>query len=264
VAHTTLAKRVVDAEEAFGAIAFVRGPKGYVLTDAGREIKAYAERMELEAAGARLAVQEHDQRPSGRVVVSVMGPILIRVLAAGFADFRNRFPDLKVEFKTSYQLVDLRAQKADVVVRFQNHPDDYLVGRRVVTQYAAPYAIPDVLAAAQSRSAPVPVIGWGAKKDVEQRARRHGISDIDIVCTVAELEAQRALILGGAGVGIVPCYLFGNEESRLRWPGTSPLPINDGWVLTHPDLAGSTRVKLVADFCYNALKAARGQFLGKV
>jgi DNA-binding transcriptional LysR family regulator len=264
VAHTTLAKRVSSAEAAFGAVAFVRGPQGYALTDAGHEIMLIAERMEAQAQQARIAVQAHDQRPTGKVVVSVMVPVLTRILAPALPEFHKRFPDIEITFNTSYRIADIRQQKADVAVRFQNSPDDYLVGRRVVTQFEAPYVSRDLLTSGflDERNA-LPLIGWGARADVEMRARRHGIEAIDVVCTVEELEAQKALVVQGAGVGILPCFVCANDPELVRWPAQEPQSINDGWVLTHPDLAASTRVKVVADFCFSAMKQAKDRFAGK-
>ncbi len=262
IAHTTLAKRVAAAERAFGAVAFVRSPQGYVLTDAGREIMAYAERMEREAAGALRAIRGHDRRPMGKVTLSVMAPVLSHVLAPALPLFVQRYPDIDLDIEASYGLTDLRRQKADIAIRFQDEPDDFLVGRRIVKQHDAAYIASRISVDHLNENRPLPVIGWGDRGSVEARARAHGLEAIEIICTTADIDAQKALVRSGLGIGILPCFMCDGDASLTRWGRAPPLPINEAWVLTHPDLAASARVKAVADFCVSTLKAARRRFTG--
>ena len=50
----------------------------------------------------------------------------------------------------------------------------------------------------------------------------------------------------------------------VRLSDDPPLPQQEIWVLTHPDLRDTPRIKVVTDFIYKALKAKQPLVLGQL
>ena len=104
VAHTTMAKRVATAENNLGIVAFVRGPKGYVPTDAGRKIIAHAERMSHEAAAITNNLMGADSEVAGKVRISLLPSVLSDVLSRHLGSFIKNFAVSKHTNRVYYRL----------------------------------------------------------------------------------------------------------------------------------------------------------------
>jgi DNA-binding transcriptional LysR family regulator len=50
-----------------------------------------------------------------------------------FAELRVTYPDIDLEIVASSRVVDLARREADIAVRPESHPPEYLVGRRIGT-----------------------------------------------------------------------------------------------------------------------------------
>lgn len=263
VAHTTLARRIEAAERALGVVLFVRGVGGYVLTDAGRLVAARAARMAEEADLLRRHVTGADRSPRGRVRATMPPPILDHVIAAALPRFVAEFPAIELDIDTGYGFRDLDRQDADVAVRLQNEPAQDLVGVRVATSYEALYVASEHPYPNERARDDAPLIAWTRSDLVLERARELGIVEPEIGFVCPDVSGQRALAEEGLGVAILPC-IVGESSSRLsRVDPDRSRPAQDIWVLTHPDLRRSERVKTVSDFLVAALRAAKARFEGR-
>lgn len=262
VAHTTLAKRVENAERILGVVAFVRSAKGHVTTKAGRSIVAHAERMAREANALVRHVSGTDDSVSGRVCISLLPLVLANIIRPHLGKLSGRYPKLVLEFDTNYRLSDLDKQRADVVIRFQDKPVDHLYGRRVGTMHDAVYASLELARWIGESADEVPLIGWSHSTRVTQRAAEHGFTNTRIRYIAEDIQTQRDLAISGEGIAVLPCFVGDPEQSLLRVSQGKTRPINDVWVLTHPDHKESARVQAVARFCADTIKRETGLLTG--
>lgn len=264
VAHTTLARRVEAAERSLGVIAFVRSSRGYMPTEAGRAIVAHAERMAEEAEALSRAIAGGDQVPRGSVRVTMPPVILTHCVAPVLAAFHARFPAIRLELDTGLGFRDLDRQEADVAIRLQNAPLDDLVGVRIGIVREAAYATPAVVSRLSDRGAtPVGLIAWSDGEAFLDRAGRLGLATLSVGSLCVDVLGQAALAASGAGVAIVPCLVGDAESSLRRVPPGKTLPAQTIWVLTHPDLRRSARVRAVSTFLVEILRAALPRLEGK-
>ena len=264
VAHTTLARRVEAAERALGVVAFVRSPRGYVPTESGRAIVVHAERMAEEADALGRAVAGRDLTPRGTVRVTMPPVMLTHCVAPSLTVFRKRFPAIRLDLDTGLGLRNLDRQEADVAIRLQNAPLEDLVGVRIGAVLEGAYATPEVLAVlgAAERSS-IGLIAWSDGAAFRNRAARLGLAGLNIDHVCADVLGQAALAVSGAGIAILPC-LVGEAEPRLhRVPPGKTIPAQAVWVLTHPDLRGSARVRAVSGFLVEILRAALPRLEGR-
>ena len=76
-----------------------------------------------------------------------------------------------------------------------------------------------------------------------------------------DMGAIAAAARAGLGAAVMPCFLGENDPHLVRLPGV-PSPYHDLWALTHPDLAGAERVRLLIRFLQEAVRPLRPMFLG--
>ena len=262
VAHTTLAKRVDNAEAALGVVAFFRSTKGYAATDAGKIIIEHAQNMAHEADAVTRSIANTDVSISGTVRISLLPSVLSILIAPHLKEFNDAHPDLTLEFNTCYEITDLDKQQADIVVRFQDSPDEHLYGRNVATQYDAVYASNEFLELLKHNHAPIPLVGWSSKINVMQRAKIHGFSNTLVASITKDLRSQCDLAIAGVGLAILPCFVGDNEPELNRFENSSPIRINDVWVLTQPNLKESKRILCVSRFICDILSKSSGYFSG--
>jgi len=264
VAHTTLARRIEAAERALGVVAFVRSSRGYTATDAGKAIVGHAERMAEEVEALGRVIAGGDQVPRGSVRVTMPPAILTHCVAPVLATFHARFPAIRLELDTGHGFRDLDRQEADVAIRLQNAPLDDLVGVRIGNVREAAYATPDVIRGLDNRGTnPVGLIAWSDSEVVIDRAARLGLTALTVGQVCADVLGQAALAAASAGVAIIPCLVGDADPNLRRVPPGKTIAAQAIWVLTHPDLRGSARVRAVSAFLVEILRAALPRLEGK-
>jgi DNA-binding transcriptional LysR family regulator len=262
IAHTTLAKRVSNAEAILGIVAFVRGNKGYVATDAGRIVISHAERMAREVNALTRRVSAVDEEIAGKVRISMVPFVARNILSQHLRLLTAAYPNLQLIFQTALEIVDLEQQFSDVVIRFQDEPDEHLFGRRVGAIYDAVYASPELAGVTKFNEDNVAMIAWSEAPAVLERAKLHGFKDVRVPYVAQDMDTQVRLALAGEGIAILPCYVGDPEVGLERIGNVKPKKISDIWVLTHPDYKNSARVQSVARFCVDCLRRESGLLRG--
>src|SRR5687767_9056512 len=92
VSQPAASKQLAQLERAVGATLVDREPRGVRLTDAGRTLAAYAERIFALADEAERAVRDASFVRSGRVAVGATPTLGAYVLPGVLVHFRRRFP----------------------------------------------------------------------------------------------------------------------------------------------------------------------------
>ncbi len=249
VNHATVARALSALEATLGAKVFHRSVGGLRLSDTGRVLIKYAEEIEQQTQHIQRRLAGLDAQPSGLLRVSVPPALAQSLLAPELADFADLYPNIDVEILATNRVSNLLRSEADVSLRVARKVTDDVVGRRLLRYVTGAFASPAYL----ERVGPLQVgdgsgavwIGWDQDADWRQRtpfpkaAVRHRLPDIH-----AQLEAAKT----GLGMAWVPCFLGDRAEGLLRVPGAQPVPDFSIWLLLHPDLRQSARVRAFVDF----------------
>lgn len=167
----------------------------------------------------------------------------------------------------SARLLDAVARReADLAIRATAKPPDASLGRKVCDFRFAIYASPRYLE--QHRDTPLPELNWSLIqgtaewltpliwKKKEQGERRTIFSSST---TLAVLNTAAA----GIGATLLPCYV-GDVDNRLIRVGNPLETLTlELWILTHPDLRHTVRVKVLMDYLYAALTKDADLFEGR-
>lgn len=256
ISHSTVSRRLAELESDLGARLFDRGPDGFVLTDVGRAALPSAERAETEILRLQREVFGQDTRLSGTVRVT-MSPIFAqRLIIPHLAEFAALYPDIRLEIVSTYALSDLSRRDADIAIRFQEKPDPYLFGRRLPRFADAVYATPEYIAAHrfEGEAPTASWIGWGDGEDMPKWVGNTPFPKCsvwhDCPDPLAQVEAAKA----GLGMAILPCFVGDHEPGLERVLGKPPYQDRQGWVLTHPKLKETERVRLCVRFISEAVE----------
>ena len=260
VNHSTIFRRLGVVERILGAPLFERSRAGYQPTAAGEEMAALAAEIEDSVVNFERRVAGRDARPAGDVRVTTVDSIAVHLLPTVFARFRQQNPGVHLDIVLAAQNLNLSRREADVAIRATNDPPETLVGRRIGPIRWAVYASPAIARRYETAVlTDAPWIGFsGAEGSAIGRrwidrhiGQRRQVWRVNSVLSMAES------IAAGAGAGVLPCFI-GNGRGDLARVGEPILELDiDLWVLTHPDLRHSARVRAFTDFVGGELAKLR-------
>lgn len=253
LSQSTVHRRLAELERRIGRKLVRRTAAGYRLTDFGRELQPYAERVEASvndlerrASGSRGGGNEVIRVTCPEPVVQRMRPLIER--------FHARHPKLHVEFVMSDHYLDLAKGEADVAFR-SGDTDDELIGRKIADSIWAVYASRDFIARYGKPEriedlARLPLVGF------EKSMANHRVSKwLAQVAPDAPIAARNNSVLGlmyavksGVGIGPLPTAIADSEPDLVRVLGPIPELARSWRLLTHPDLRRAPRIAIFFDF----------------
>jgi DNA-binding transcriptional LysR family regulator len=254
VNHSTVFRRLGQLEEGLGVKLFERHRTGYALTPAGEEMSLLAERMEEDVATFARKLAGQAVSPAGELRVTTNDTLLVHLLTPLFARFTRACPEVRLDVVLANQALNLSKRDADVAIRATDNPPETLVGRRAATIAWAVYG----------RSEDFPNPGQADLLDLYDRnwvalgdnlgglkvARyvRDRVPPERIIYKVNTVLGLAEAVESGIGIGPLPCFIADAKPDLIRL--TPPVPdFSTGlWLLTHPDLRQSARVRAFLDF----------------
>jgi|GEM_PF-575980 len=262
MSHTTAWRRINALEKDLGQKLFVKGATTYELTEFGSVVMPHAQRIEDEFHAICRAATATDDSLTGTVLVTAPESML-PMMAEPSTLLEENYPELTLQFEFSDGFYDLGRRDADVAIRACAQPPGDSVGRRVAT------------------------IGWavygpaGARLEDAKGSRWVGYSETlghlpalrwfetwaqapTPAMRVSSVPAMHQMLLSAPRFGLLPCFV-GDQDDRIH--RISP-PLEGAesslWVLVHPDLRHTARVRVVADAFFAYLRTRRGALEGVV
>ena len=254
VNHSTVFRRLGQIEEGLGVKLFERRRTGYALTPAGEEMAALAERMEEDVATFARKLAGQAVSPAGELRVTTNDTLLVHLLTPIFSSFTGTCPDVRLDVVLSNQALNLSKRDADVAIRATDNPPETLVGRRVATigwalygrasDFPQPGAVD--LVSLYERS-------WVALGDnfaafKAARFVRERVPPERIVYKINTVLGLAEAVESGIGIGPLPCFIADPRPALVRLAPPNPDFSAGLWLLTHPDLRQSARVRAFMDF----------------
>jgi DNA-binding transcriptional LysR family regulator len=263
VSQPTLTRRMSALEESLHAELFLRSPQGLELTEAGEAMLEPARQMEQGAQAVELAVTGRDLTPAGLVRITATDGLAVEWLTPALAEFRARHPRIDFEIITGLTAMDLLRREVDIAIRLGRPQQSELLARRVGDLALGLYGSRAYLEE------------HGTPESEADLAQHRGISfdegdvfagpgvfldrmlgEARIVYRANSLAAQLAAIRAGFGLGGQACFIANRDPNLVR-----VLPeITAGfeiWLVTHPGLRRSARIRAVYDFLVERLTASR-------
>jgi DNA-binding transcriptional LysR family regulator len=215
---TAMVSRYVAALESWMQARLLhRTTRRISLTDAGQSaLPSCRQLLELTEDMQSLAGST-GREASGKLRVACSQSFAESQLAEALVEFQHRQPKVQMSLITAERAVDLAAERIDLAVRITNKLEPALISRRLATCHSVVCASPAYL---KANGTPRRAIDL----------HKHRCLNHELVATaqfdLAGIEAfssndtsvLRRAVLAGAGIGILPTYLVGDDlrEGRIK------------------------------------------------
>lgn len=264
--HSTVFRKINAIEKSTGVRFFERLPNGYEMTEAGHIAQKYAEKVEAEMHDLSREILGRDTRLEGKVLITAPEFFASFLLPDIILGVRDQHPGLSFDVIPGSAALDLSRREADIAIRATAQPPDASLGRKICDFRFCVYASPGYLERnpgltlkqhdwVMLREAPhwlVPRV-WKNRQALERSA----------TATFSSVIGASRAAESGLGLLFTSCYM-----GDLN-PGLVPVmkPVGDFtielWVLTHPDLRQTARVKVCMNYIVEYLKARQHLFEGR-
>ncbi len=269
VNHSTVSRRITAFESKLGTRLFDRSVSGFVVTQAGQEMMPTAERIEKEIALLDRQILSRDMTMTGPLRIATPPALIATFLMPHIASFTEQHPRVEIDILSSDALVNMHNHEADIAIRSTDAPPENLIGRRLVPVAKAIYASTKYLKHHNCcnqtiRDGPehrwISITHEGAKPAWVSKnfpKARPG-------CRVDTLLALLQAVKHGIGIGELYCR-FGDTDPDLRrlYPFNTRLE-RDIWVLYHPDLRHTARVRAFTSHIAEAFARERHLYAGEI
>ena len=240
-------RRLVRLEKELGVRLFDRGREGYRSTRQGTALVEAAARVEVEALKAQRQIAGADLKVSGSIRVSTSELLGLYLLPPLLGEFGARFPEVEVVLSIDNRLADLTRRDADIALRATDNPPPQLVGRFIGKIASAAYAHRSYLARV-GRGRPLDGYDWlGLDESLahapQARWLRERVPNARCRLRFSLIEGAHQAARAGLGAAVLPSFVADRDPELERL--TAPETAGDFgvWVLTHPDLRRSARIR---------------------
>ncbi|OLP55140.1 LysR family transcriptional regulator [Rhizobium rhizosphaerae] len=265
--HATLSRRLTALEAALSARLFVRRTHGCELTAEGELFLPAAERMETEMLAAQARLARTDTAAAGTVRIGAPDGFGVSFLAPRLGRLIERHPQLKIELVPVPRSFSLSSREADIAITLER-PDqgrlvsvkltDYTLGLYAARSYLEAEGWPETVEALKDhrRIGYVEDLVFTASLNFSGEILRRWDARFEISSATGQTEAVRS----GAGIGILHDYIARADPSLTRiLPDISIR--RSYWTTFHESARDLTRVRVVADFLQEIVRAEHHRFL---
>lgn len=251
---TTVSRRVSGLEAELQQTLFERAPAGFVLTAAGRALVPHAEAM--AAAAARIhAGGDGGAALSGQLRISVSEGFGGHFVAPRLAGFVAAHPEIEIDLVASSGFLNPSRREADMAVLLARPRKGPLITRKLADYSLGLYAPASrsdwqraVEAMPLSRAA-IPIVGY--VPDILYAPELDYLGEIEPGLRAgvrsSSILAQRRMIAGGAGVGVLPCFLAAGDPALVRVRAAQTIR-RSFWLALHRDVAPQPRIRAFIDW----------------
>jgi DNA-binding transcriptional LysR family regulator len=263
IAQPTIGRQVAALEAELKVTLFERAGRGVALTPTGLELVEHVRRMSEAAAQVSRVAAGQATTVDGPLCLTASELVASHLLPPLLAKLHKRYPGLELEVVASNTAQDLRAREADVALRNFQPTEPDLIARKLGERVAYLYATPAYLRTlkpplSRESLARATFIGFDETDTFRlglNAAMGLTLTPENFSLRSSNQHVQWGLVRQGAGIGIMLSDV-GDAEPTVRralraLPGI-PIPM---WLVTHRDVKTSRRVRVVADFLAQALRA---------
>ncbi|MBU6955603.1 LysR family transcriptional regulator [Hahella sp. HN01] len=251
VNYTTVFRRMESLENEIGGKLFERGSKGYVATPLAEKMLVFANRMRDGAEQIERQIVGREFQPSGVVKITAPFNIANRYLPEALRPLAQDYPDITFEILSSNDDFNLNSRVADIAVRATSSPPDHLIGRKVASipwamfvaeSFMERFAQPPTL----ETLADYPLIGAsGSMLNLPAFTWLEKNHATAIVARCNELTAMSYCAESGHGIAFLP--VDQRRSGLVELAEFAPGKTSDMWVLSHPDLKKTERIRIVVE-----------------
>lgn len=254
VDQATVGRRLAALQAELGVVLLEKRSDGFFPTPAGDRIRGQLASVEATMLSVRRMVAGRDERLEGVVKAAMPGALANRWILPALGPLLDRHPGLEVEFLTGPELLNLSRREADFAIRLVRPEQRELKAKKIGELRLALYGRKGSRTRWEKNPETLPFLGLfdSATSDLERRFLKSFNFTPQYRIRSNSWESVHASLAGG-GIGILPAF-FGDADPQLErlGPESAATPL---WLVVHPEVAQSARVRVVIDFLVDLLQA---------
>ncbi len=235
----TIGRRMLELENGFGRPLFVRSRTGYQLTSEGALLFDQAQEME----GAARRIETFRQEEGGSTLVRIScGTWFAWWISRHINALRAPADGFRLDLFVAERRASLAHRESDVGIRAFQPEERNLASQRLGEVAYAAY---------RAREIVPPDDRWVAVAEEEAISAYlrypHEHEARKIVVTVNRPRSLRELVLAGAGVAVLPCFV-GDQDARLERGGGEIVSLrHTQWIVMNDDDRHRRDIRTVVD-----------------
>jgi DNA-binding transcriptional LysR family regulator len=264
--HTTLARRLTRLEQSLGARLFDRSPRGVQPTKAGAELLQHAERVEEEVLAAGRILQGQDRQVSGTVRLATPEAFGTYFVAPLVHLFNAQHPGIELELVPESRAVNLSKREADIAISVQRPEHGRLQAARLIDYRIGLYGARDLLARLGPVADTADLRGRPFVSYIEEMIDLPELRVLDpmlaehCVFRSSSVAAQMEAVASGVGYGLLHGFAVTPRLGVERVLPDAVEVVRSYWMIVHADLARVPRIRAVADFLSQQVRAHGAEF----
>lgn len=278
VSHATVLRHIAQLEESLNTRLFDHFQSGYKPTADAEAIYANALAMEASVNDLVRLVKGKEAEPEGQLKVALPESALFN-FSQTLRNFTRAYPDIEVLIQSD-DAADISTLEVDVAIRITNNPPENLVGRQITQLSFGYYAADSYLsekkidkvsnAGLVSNNEEMEALNqneldwivWqlneklhlDKKMNQQENWLQYISANPKVVMRSNNYTEAFSATLGGIGIGLL------SNSVATQMPNLKKLNYRDRagrfgvWILTHPELRHSARVKAFMQFAAESLQ----------
>lgn len=242
----TVGRRVARLETGLKSTLVIRSPSGLQLTAAGAQLLQVG--LQAESAMDAAARVAQPDAIAGTVRISASEGFGGAVLAPALSELHATRPGLRIELAASSGFLSPSRREVDMAITLSAPDSARLIVETLTPYQLALYAAPSYLTTHARPERVEDLTGHSIVGYVDDLIYAPELRYLDEVqpgltphLASSSIRAQRDIIAGGGGVGVLPCFLADGLERILP----EVLLERRFWLSTHRELHGTARLRAV-------------------
>lgn len=270
VNQSTVQRRLAALEEAIGSQLVERTPTGYRLTEKGLALRPHADAVEAAVEAFRRQLASFETVLTGTIRVTAPEGIAYLILTPLLEKFHARHPGLKVDVILTDRILDLSKGDADVALRAAPLEDSALIGRKISDLTWGFYASRAYAERHGTMACPDDVNRHAVIQfdrelaDIQVSKWLRGIvTNATIAARCSSVSGALLTVKSGVGVALLPSHIGDTESALVRMFGPLKDIVSGCYLIAHPDLHKTPRVRAFFDFMIEEIEQFRPMLVGK-
>lgn len=260
---TTMGRRLRRLEARLGATLFEQTREGQILTEAGEALLDRVEAM-AQAASGIFEGGSGTGGLSGTLRISTSEGFGSWFLAREVSSFAAAHPAVTLDIVASSGFLSLSKREADIAVMLSRPKAGPVIARKLSDYALRLYASPAYLAAQGTPSRPAELaqnhrlVGYipDLLYDPSLRYLDEIHPGLAVTLRSSSINAQHRLLAGGAGVGVLPCFM-GDADPGLVPVFAERRILRSFWLVTHKDTQNLARIRAGKEWLIDAVQRQR-------
>ncbi len=218
VQPSSISRQLAVLEQELGVRLLNKTTRNTGLTEAGHKYYEFSQRIVSEFDEAKRVVNDLQERPRGKLKISMTVGFGESVVLPLIAKFMSMYPDIDVKLELTERVVDIVEENIDVAIRSGRLPDSTMIAKKLADNNFLLCASSKYLASRGKPDTPEDLIShqcirysYSRWKDWFLMAEERTKLIINKAISVNSVNGQKQLVLNDTGLALMPFWAIKNE-----------------------------------------------------